>query len=102
MTQHIFLASATLCGVCLTVIGLLQIHSAMQDTGTLADDLLAGNSLLYVLVCLLAYAQLRRVPPPNTASRKCATLARVVDAGFLLAVLLTAGIGAFIVWAVLR
>ena len=70
MTQHIFLASATLCGVCLTVIGLLQIHSAMQDTGTLADDLLAGNSLLYVLVCLLAYAQLRRCrrPTPHRAS----------------------------------
>lgn len=56
---HIFSVSAGLVGVCLTVIGLVRIVQELQDVDTLADDLLAVDSLGFLAACLLAYLALR-------------------------------------------
>ena len=45
---HIFTVSAAMVGVCLTVIGLIRIVITLQKTNTLADDLLAGDALLFL------------------------------------------------------
>lgn len=57
---HLFSVSAGMVGVCLTVIGLVQIviHSRKEDT--LADDLLFVDAILFLLSCLLSYWALRK------------------------------------------
>jgi len=46
-------------GVCLTVIGLIRVVITLGKADTLADDLLAGDALLFLTSCLLSYAALR-------------------------------------------
>jgi multisubunit Na+/H+ antiporter MnhF subunit len=56
---HIFSVSAGLVGVCLTVIGLIQIVQHLRDANTLVDNLLAADALGFLASCLLAYLALR-------------------------------------------
>jgi hypothetical protein len=57
---HVFTVSAGLVGVCLTVIGIVRI-SINLDAGyaTVADELLALDSLVFMAACVLAYSSLR-------------------------------------------
>lgn len=96
MAARVFGASATLSGMCLTVIGLLHIQFALRDIDTPADDLLVGNALLYMVACLLSYVALRR--PAHVA----ASLAWLVDACFMTALAMTTGIGAVIAWTLFQ
>ena len=52
---HIFTVSAGLLGVCLTVIGLVQIIIHPGKENTLADDLLVIDAILFLFSCLLSY-----------------------------------------------
>lgn len=51
--------SAGMVGICLTVIGLFQIVAKLQKVGTLADDLVAVDSMLFLAVCICAYHSIR-------------------------------------------
>ena len=44
---HIFTVSSAMVGVCLTVIGLIRVVITLGRADTLADDLLAGDALLF-------------------------------------------------------
>lgn len=57
---HIFAVSATLVGVCLTVIGLIRITNKLNSLSTYADDLLALDALLFLGACSLSFTALRR------------------------------------------
>src|SRR4030095_6905793 len=56
---HIFTVSSAMVGVCLTGIGLIRVVITLGRADTLADDLLAGDALLFLLSCLLSYWALR-------------------------------------------
>ena len=56
---HIFTVSSAMVGVCLTVIGLIRVVITLGKADTLADDLLAGDALLFLTSCLLSYGALR-------------------------------------------
>ena len=56
---HIFTVSSAMVGVCLTVIGLIRVVITLGRADTLADDFLAGDSLLFLVSCLLCYWALR-------------------------------------------
>jgi hypothetical protein len=56
---HILTVSAAMVGVCLTVIGLVHIVIVTQKADTVADDLLAGDALLFLISCLSSYWALR-------------------------------------------
>jgi hypothetical protein len=56
---HIFTASAAMVGVCITVIGLIHVSLSLRGGATLADDLLAVDSVLFLAACLLSYCALR-------------------------------------------
>jgi hypothetical protein len=56
---HIFTVSAAMVGVCLTVIGLLRVVITLRKSDTVADDLLALDSVLFLLSCLSSYWVLR-------------------------------------------
>lgn len=92
---HIFAVSAAMVGVCLTVIGLVQIVIAVRKVGTLADDLLAIDSLLFLTACLSSYWVLR-----SRNARTSRQVERFADAVFIIAMTLMACICGFLVYAI--
>lgn len=58
VSQHILPVAATMVGVCMTVITVMQIAPKSRLT-TFADDLLAIDSLLFLISTLLSYWTIR-------------------------------------------
>jgi hypothetical protein len=81
---HIFTVSAAMVGVCLTVIGLLRIVISIQKINSVADDLLAVTSVMFLVSCLSSYWALR-----TRGTRRMKRLERVADLIFVLAMCLT-------------
>jgi hypothetical protein len=77
---HIFSVSAAMVGVCLTVIGLIHVVSVLGAANTLADDLLALDSFVFLVSCLLAYWALR-----TRGSRRMHRLEQIADGLFIFA-----------------
>lgn len=75
---HIFTASATLVGVCLTVIGLLRLVQRLHDVSTFADELISIDALAFLSACLIAYVALR-----TDSTRRRRRIERAADAVFL-------------------
>ena len=94
---HIFTVSSAKVGVCLTVIGLIRVVITFGKADTLADDLLAGDALLFLASCLLSYAALR-----SRSFRRMHRIERAADVVFILAMILMTTICAFITYAVAR
>lgn len=92
---HIFTVSAAMVGVCLTVIGLLRVVIAVRQRDTLADDLLAGDAVLFGASCLLSYFSLRR----RTVRRR-PTLEKLADAIFIAALLVMVTVCVYITYAI--
>jgi Kef-type K+ transport system membrane component KefB len=79
---HIFTVSSAMVGVCLTVIGLIRVVITLGRADTLADDLLAGDALLFLISCLLSYWALR-----SRSLRRMHRLERIADGIFILAMI---------------
>ncbi|UPG94613.1 hypothetical protein [Luteibacter aegosomatissinici] len=78
--------SAAMVGACLTGIGLLRVSINLSKSGTIADDLLSFDAILFLIATLSAYFALR----VETAER-LHRLERIADVAFILAmVMLTA------------
>ena len=69
-------------GVCLTVIGLIRVVITLGRADTLADDLLAGDALLFLISCLLSYWALR-----SRSLRRMHRLEKIADGIFILAMI---------------
>ena len=79
---HIFTVSSAMVGVCLTVIGLIRVVITLGRADTLADDLLAGDALLFLISCLLSYWALR-----SRSVCRMHRLEKVADGIFILAMI---------------
>ena len=79
---HIFTVSSAMVGVCLTVIGLIRVVITLGSADTLADDLLAGDALLFLISCLLSYWALR-----SRSLRRMHRLEKIADGIFILAMI---------------
>src|SRR5881396_2229285 len=79
---HIFTVSSAMVGVCLTVIGLIRVVITLGRADTLADDLLAGDALLFLISCLLSYWALR-----SRGLRRMHRLERIADEIFIMAMI---------------
>src|SRR3954464_10030478 len=79
---HIFTVSSAMVGVCLTVIGLIRVVITLGRADTVADDLLAGDALLFLISCLLSYWALR-----SRSVRRMHRLEKVADAIFIIAMI---------------
>ena len=93
---HILSVSAAMVGVCLTVVGIIRLVMGQRNVGTLTDDFLALDSLLFLSACLLAYAAIR-----SGSKRKRHRLERVADVFFILALLLMVVVCVLITYAVI-
>lgn len=56
---HIFSVSATLVGVCLTVIGIFRAITELKNFSSVGDNILAFDALLFLTSCIVAYVALR-------------------------------------------
>jgi hypothetical protein len=92
---HIFSVSAGMVGVCLTVIGLIRVVITLGRADTLADDLLAGDAVLFLTASFLSYTALRTQGADKM--RKYEWLAHWL---FMSAMTLMVAICAFIAYAI--
>lgn len=92
---HIFTVSSAMVGVCLTVIGLVRVVITLGKADTIADDLLAGDALLFLVSCFLSYAALR-----SRGARRMHKMERAADGVFIFAMTLMVAICAFLTYAV--
>ncbi|AVF37674.1 hypothetical protein [Rahnella sikkimica] len=91
---HIFTASAAMVGVCITVIGIFQVITTLRKEGTLGDDLLAVNAILYLASTILSYWALR-----TRSVGRNHKLEKIVDVLFLVALTFTTVVAGVITWA---
>ena len=92
---HIFTVSSAMVGVCLTVIGLIRVVVTLGTADTLADDLLAGDALLFLISCLLSYWALR-----SRTMRRMHRLEKIADGIFIIAMISMVIICALITYSV--
>lgn len=59
ITIHVFTVSATLVGVCLTVIGILFMSRRLSNVKSFGEVLTAFDALLFLVSCILSYTALR-------------------------------------------
>jgi hypothetical protein len=91
---HTFSTSATMVGVCLTVIGIFKLLFQFRPIGTIGDDLLAIDSMLFLTACILSYWALR-----TRQIRRRRRTERVADIIFLIALSMMALTCALITYA---
>lgn len=80
LTVHVFSISAAMIGVCLTAIGILRLVSSESRTETLGDELLAADSVLFVLCCFLSFWSFK-----TSRERLRRALRLIIDGLFMLA-----------------
>jgi hypothetical protein len=93
---HILSVSAAMVGVCLTVIGLIRIVITLGTYDTIADDLLAVASLIFLVSCFCSYWALR-----TRGTRRMHRLERVADASFLFGLLIMVIVCGVIAFAIM-
>lgn len=92
---HIFSVSATLIGVCLTVIGIIRVVLTLRREDLIADDLVAVNTMFYLGAALCAYWSLR-----THRTQRSWRMMRAADVLFLAALIFSAFNAAFITWMI--
>jgi uncharacterized membrane protein len=95
ISVHILSVSAAMVGVCLTVIGLLRVVITIQKADTIADDLLAVDSILFLVSCLLSYWALR-----TRTAHRMHTVERIADIVFMLALVLMVVVCGYVTYAI--
>lgn len=95
---HIFSVSATMVGVCLTVIGIIRVLLTLRQQDLIIDDLVAINMMFYVVSAFCAYWSLRVHRIHRT--RRGQLMMHVADIVFLSALLFTAVNAGIITWMV--
>lgn len=95
LTIHVFTVSATLVGVCLTVIGIMQ-HLGGVRASHYGQELIAIDAFLFLICCILSYSALKI---RNYLQRK-RLLIYIADYMFIIALSLMAIICGLIVYEV--
>ncbi|MDG2534108.1 hypothetical protein P6144_10650 [Sphingomonas sp. HITSZ_GF] len=72
--------AAAMVGVCLTAIGILRVVIAVRKANTLADDMLALDSVLFLIATLTSYFAIRHGP-----AKRLHELERIADVTFIAA-----------------
>ena len=92
---HIFSVSATMVGVCLTVIGIIRVILTLRREDLIIDDMVAVNMMFYVVSAFCSYWSLR-----THRTQRGWRMMRVADAFFLIGLVFSAFNAAFITWMI--
>jgi hypothetical protein len=90
---HIFSVSATLVGVCLTVIGIFIMSRRLSHVKSYGEELLALDALLFLATCIHSYVALR-----SRRQERRRRFERLTEEMFFVALVLMAFICVFIVF----
>ncbi|MCX5716155.1 MAG: hypothetical protein NTV07_04755 [Candidatus Omnitrophica bacterium] len=89
---HIFSVSAAMVGVCVTLIGILNIISTLSRLNTICDELASIGAILFLIACIISYTAIK------TKDRKRRyKLEKTADIIFLTALFLIVGVCVLIV-----
>ncbi len=90
ISNHILPSAATMTGVCITIISIVRLVETNRHISTIIDNLMAINSLIFLVSCFLSYISLRPSKAAGTFERYAdilflTGLSVMVIGGFLLA-----------------
>jgi branched-subunit amino acid permease len=91
LSQHIMPTSATMVGVCITLIGIVRLLESHASISTIIDDVTAVAAVLFLLSTLLSFASLRAATPGPE---------RYADVAFLLGLVMLVVCGFMLAWEV--
>lgn len=91
IANHILPTSATMTGVCVTIISTVRRTESRHQINTIIDNLLAINSLLFLIRCFLSYLSMRPLP-------RAACFEKYADVFFLIGFLLMVIGGFLLAW----
>lgn len=86
ISQHILPTSATMVGVCITLIGIVRLVEIHAEIATIADTTAAGAAVIFLFSTLLSYMSLR-------GEGSSAKIERVADLLFLVGLVLLVACG---------
>ncbi len=89
---HIFSVSAAMVGVCLTVIGIINMITALKKSETWADEITALDAMIFLCSCVISYVSIK-----TQERRRRLVLEKVSDLIFLGGLALMAIVCVFIV-----
>lgn len=92
---HIFSVSATMVGVCLTVIGIIRVIITLRKENLIIDDLVAVNMMFYLVAAFCSYWSLR-----THRTVRGRRMMHIADTVFLVALVFTSINAAVITWTV--
>jgi hypothetical protein len=93
LTMHVFAISAGMVGVCLTGIGLLRVITNQTRAGTVGDDLLAADAVMFMICSILSFWSFK-----TAHDRRRRIIRWIIDALFLMALTLMVAVCALIVY----
>jgi hypothetical protein len=93
ITAHILPTSATMIGVCITVIGLVRVIEATDEVSTVIDKVVAGDSLLFLAAAVMSYLSMR-------SGRNRRYLENYADVVFMVALGVLAMAGFLVAWEI--
>ncbi|MHB1590953.1 MAG: hypothetical protein ACYCTW_05410 [Sulfuricella sp.] len=91
ISHHILPTSATMTGVCVTVISIVRLVKAYHPIVTIIDKLMAFNGLIFLISCFLSYISIR-------STHRAGKLERFADILFLLGLSMMAIGGFLLAW----
>lgn len=59
ISNHILPTSATMAGVCITVISIVRLVESNRHVSTIIDNLMAFTGLVFLVSCFLSYMSIR-------------------------------------------
>ena len=89
LSQHILPTSATMVGVCITLIGIVRLLESHAAITTIIDDVAAVAAVVFLLSTILSFASLRAA---------AAWPERYADVVFLLGMLMLVVCGFMLAW----
>lgn len=91
IANHILPTAATMTGVCVTIISIVRLTETRHHISTVIDNLLAVNSLFFLISCFLSYLSMRPLP-------SAAKLEKYADIFFLIGLFLMVIGGFLLAW----
>lgn len=91
LSSHILPVSATMVGVCVTVIGLVRLIEVNATIATIVDNIVAVDSAFFLAAALMSYISIRS---PRTLAR----LERYADLVFLLGLVIMVVASFMLAW----
>ena len=93
LSGHILPTSATMLGVCITSIGLVRLMEVNGAIGTTIDNVIAADSVLFLVACISSYSSIR-------SARHRQALERAADITFMVALVVIAVACLMLAWEV--